>query len=90
MEARGAAVAEEAGETEDGAVAIEDGTTVAAATNTVPTGLGTTAAGVATNKAVAAGTMVVDGKATTAGEKDMGTMAQVPAMMARQLDSWAL
>ena len=84
-------MAEEAGETGDGAVAIADGTTVAAATNTVPAGLGTTAAGVATNKAVAAGTMVVDGKATTAGAKDMGSAtAEVPAMMARQLDSWAL
>ena len=60
MEARGAAVAEEAGDTEDGAGATVDGTTmVAAATSTAA---GRTNQGIAaTSKAAAAGTMVADG-----------------------------
>ena len=79
MEAKGAAGAEEAVEAEDGVGAAADG----AASN-----LGATAVGAATNMAVADGTVVVDGRATTAEAKDMGAMAQVPAMMALQLDSW--
>ena len=95
MEARGAAVAEEAGDTEDGAEATVDGTTmVAAATSTAA---GRTNQGIAaTSKAAAAGTMVVDGMATTAKAKDMGwrlaagtVAARVPPMMAQQLESWA-
>ena len=89
MEARGAAVAEEAEDTEDGAGATVDGTTmVAAATSTAA---GKTNQGIAaTSKAVAAGTVVADGKATTARAKDMDlATAEVPPMMARQLESWA-
>ena len=95
MEARGAAVAEEAEDTEDGAGATVDGTTmVAAATSTAA---GRTNQGIAaTSKAAAAGTMVADGMAPTARAKDMGwqlaagtVAAEVPPMMARQLESWA-
>ena len=96
MEARGAAVAEEAQDTEDGAEATVDGTTMVAAGIHRRTNQETAT----TSKAAAAGAMVLDGMATlamSAKARDMGwqpaagtVAARVPPMMAQQLESWAL
>ena len=98
MEARGAAVAEEVQDTEDGAEAtlVVDGTTMVAAGTRRRTNQETAT----TSKAAAAGAMVLDGMATlamSAKARDMvwqpaaGTMAaRVPPMTAQQLESWAL